>query len=64
MHYQLNKDVRYPVVAVSAFGSSNSGIVSVPKSVFASGFSADVLAKSFKIDSNTVGKLRRAALQA
>ncbi|MQL85242.1 hypothetical protein Taro_017761 [Colocasia esculenta] len=60
-HYQLNRDGKYPAVAVSAFGSANAGTVVLPKALFASGIGKDVLAKSFKTDVGTVEKLVAAA---
>lgn len=60
-HYQLNRDVRYPAVAVSAFGSANAGTVVLPKALFGTGIGKDVLAKSFKTDVATIEKLVAAA---
>ncbi|MQL85243.1 hypothetical protein Taro_017760 [Colocasia esculenta] len=56
-HYQLNRDGRYPAVAVSAFGSANAGTVALPKALFGSGIEKVVLAKSFKTDGQTVETL-------
>ncbi|XP_010920370.2 putative germin-like protein 9-2 [Elaeis guineensis] len=61
VHFQANKDPRYPAVALSAFGSANAGTVSLPKTLFGSGIDEDVLAKSFKTDAETIDKLVSAA---
>ncbi|XP_008807615.1 germin-like protein 9-1 [Phoenix dactylifera] len=61
VHFQVNKDSRYPAVALSAFGSANAGTVSLPKTLFGSGIDKDVLAKSFKTDALTIDKLVSAA---
>lgn len=57
VHFQVNTDTSNPAVAVSSFGSSNPGLVSLPKALFGSGIDADVLAKSFNTDDSTVQKL-------
>ncbi|KAJ0047915.1 hypothetical protein Pint_15751 [Pistacia integerrima] len=46
--------------ALAVFGSSNPGIVSLPTSLFQSGIKTEVLAKAFKIDEETVGKIMKA----
>ncbi|XP_020252333.1 germin-like protein 9-3 [Asparagus officinalis] len=56
VHFQVNKG-KYPAVALSAFGSANAGTVSFPKTLFASGIDSEVLAKSFKTDVQTIGKI-------
>ncbi|XP_073111161.1 germin-like protein 9-3 [Elaeis guineensis] len=61
VHFQVNKDPRYPAVALSAFGSANAGTVSLPKTLFGSGIDEDILAKSFKTDAQTIDKLVSAA---
>lgn len=61
VHFQVNKDPKYPAVALSAFGSSNAGAVVLPKTLFASGINKDVLTKSFKTDADTIDKLVSAA---
>ncbi|KAK1282144.1 Germin-like protein 9-3 [Acorus calamus] len=58
VHYQSNCDGEDPSIALSAFGSSNAGTVSVPASVFTSGIDESVLAKSFKTDVATVEKIK------
>ncbi|KAI4382653.1 hypothetical protein MLD38_008590 [Melastoma candidum] len=56
VHFQYNfkSDV---AVAVSAFGSSNAGTVSIPKTVFTAGIDETVLAKSFKASILDIKKL-------
>ncbi|KAG1354037.1 Germin-like protein 9-3 [Cocos nucifera] len=61
VHFQVNKDPRYPAVALSAFGSANAGTVSLPKTLFGTGIDEDILAKSFKTDAQTIDKLISAA---
>ncbi|PKA63024.1 Germin-like protein 9-3 [Apostasia shenzhenica] len=57
VHFQANLSPRVYGVALSAFGSSNAGTISLPKAIFGSGIDAEVLAKAFKTDAATVGKL-------
>ncbi|KAK8968546.1 Germin-like protein 9-3 [Platanthera guangdongensis] len=57
VHFQVNGDSKYPAVAISAFGSSNAGTISLPKNIFGSQIPNSVLAESFKTDAVTVGKL-------
>ncbi|KAF7066775.1 hypothetical protein CFC21_072714 [Triticum aestivum] len=59
VHYQSNPG-RSPAVALSAFGSSAPGTVSVLVTVFGTGVDDAVLAKSFKTDLPTVQKLKAA----
>ncbi|KAM3276908.1 hypothetical protein ACQJBY_044991 [Aegilops geniculata] len=59
VHYQSNPGQRL-AVALSAFGSSAPGTVSVPVTVFGTGVDDAVLAKSFKTDLPTVQKLKAA----
>ncbi|EMS61514.1 Germin-like protein 9-3 [Triticum urartu] len=59
VHYQSNPG-QSPAVALSAFGSSAPGTVSVPVTVFGTGVDDAVLAKSFKTDLPTVQKLKAA----
>ncbi|ONK78793.1 uncharacterized protein A4U43_C02F22490 [Asparagus officinalis] len=61
VHFQVNKDHKYPAVAISAFGSANAGTIVIPKTLLASGIDKEVLAKSFKTDGQTVNKLVWAA---
>ncbi|KAJ4712621.1 Germin-like protein 9 [Melia azedarach] len=42
------------------FGSSNPGIITVGSSLFESGIKADMLAKAFKVDEETISKLIKA----
>ncbi|KVH89283.1 germin-like protein 9-3 [Cynara cardunculus var. scolymus] len=58
VHFQYNKNHIQSVIAVSAFGSANAGLLSVPKSVFTTGIDDNVLAKSFKTDVPTVQKIK------
>nr|XP_043622618.1 putative germin-like protein 9-2 [Erigeron canadensis] len=57
VHFQYNRNHNQAAIAISAFGSANGGLLSVPKSVFASGIDDNVLAKSFKTDVPTVQKI-------
>ncbi|KAK6933564.1 Cupin 1 [Dillenia turbinata] len=58
VHYQYNSDAKNYAVAVSAFGSSSAGTVSVPTSVFTTGIYEGVLAKSFNTDVKTIEKIK------
>ncbi|ERM97740.1 germin-like protein 9-3 [Amborella trichopoda] len=58
VHYQYNSNAQYPAMALSAFGSASAGTVSVPTTLFTSGISDDVLAKSLKTDVATIQKLK------
>ncbi|XP_017979682.1 PREDICTED: germin-like protein 9-3 [Theobroma cacao] len=58
VHYQLNCDEKNFAIAISAFGSSAAGTVSVPSTVFATGIDDEILAKSFKTDVATIQKLK------
>lgn len=57
VHFKVNKDAKYPALAISAFGSANPGTVAIQKALFDSGIETDVLAKSFKTDPETIEKL-------
>ncbi|KAJ0980546.1 hypothetical protein J5N97_008801 [Dioscorea zingiberensis] len=57
VHFQYNKDSNNHAVAVSAFGSSNAGTISLPNTLFSSGINTDFLAKSFKTDAETINEL-------
>ncbi|KAM0948443.1 hypothetical protein DsansV1_C06g0059441 [Dioscorea sansibarensis] len=57
VHFQFNKDSKKPAVAISAFGSSNPGTISLPSTLFASGIDRDLLTKSFKTDEETIQDL-------
>ncbi|ERN13026.1 hypothetical protein AMTRI_Chr11g94180 [Amborella trichopoda] len=58
VHYQYNSDTQNLAIALSAFGSASAGTVSVPSTLFTTGISDDVLAKSFKTDVQTIQKLK------
>ncbi|KAK7822221.1 germin-like protein 9-3 [Quercus suber] len=49
VHYHLNCDAKNSAIAISAFGSANAGINSVPTTVFNTGIDDGILAKSFKL---------------
>ncbi|KAK8954402.1 Germin-like protein 9-3 [Platanthera zijinensis] len=57
VHFQTNLSPELPAVAVSAFGSSNAGLVSLPKALFGSGVGEGVLANSFKTDATVIETL-------
>ncbi|XP_037438213.1 germin-like protein 9-3 [Triticum dicoccoides] len=59
VHYQSNPG-QSRAVALSAFGSSAPGTLSVPVTVFGTGVDDAVLAKSFRTDLPTVQKLKAA----
>ncbi|KAL7590940.1 germin-like protein 9-3 [Lactuca sativa] len=57
VHFQYNRNHNQSAIAISAFGSANGGLLSVPKSVFTTGIDDNVLAMSFKTDVPTVQKI-------
>ncbi|KVI07390.1 germin-like protein 9-3 [Cynara cardunculus var. scolymus] len=57
VHFQYNRNHNQSAIAISAFGSANAGLFSVPKSVFTTGIDDNVLAMSFKTDVATVQKI-------
>ncbi|XP_076948722.1 germin-like protein 9-3 [Bidens hawaiensis] len=57
VHFQYNRNHNESAIALSAFGSANAGLLSVPKSVFITGIDENVLAMSFKTDVPTVQKI-------
>ncbi|KAJ9173304.1 hypothetical protein P3X46_016455 [Hevea brasiliensis] len=57
VHFQVNTRSDSPAFALGMFGSANAGTVSLPSTVFASGISAEILAKAFKTDLETISKL-------
>ncbi|KAL8192451.1 hypothetical protein R6Q57_027636 [Mikania cordata] len=57
VHFQYNRNHNQSAIAISAFGSANAGLLSVPKSVFTTGIDDNVLAMSFKTDVPTVQKI-------
>ncbi|PHT31463.1 putative germin-like protein 9-2 [Capsicum baccatum] len=59
-HYQYNFDPKKKAVGVAALGSASPGTVSLPSSIFNSGISELVLAKSFKTDVKTIKKIKTA----
>ncbi|KAF1002931.1 putative germin-like protein 9-2 [Apium graveolens] len=58
VHFQFNADAQKPVLAISAFGSSSAGTVSIPSTVFATGIDDNILAISFKTDVATIQKIK------
>ncbi|KAK2996402.1 hypothetical protein RJ639_025982, partial [Escallonia herrerae] len=44
VHYQYNNDAKNPAMAVSAFGSANAGLVSIPNAVFNTSTDNNILA--------------------
>ena len=58
VHYQYNSDAKNSAIAVSAFWSTNAGLVSVPNTVFTTGIDNGILAKSFKTDIATIQKIK------
>ncbi|XP_024516930.1 germin-like protein 9-3 [Selaginella moellendorffii] len=59
VHFQFN-DGQYATKAISAFGSSNAGTVSIPATIFASGIDDQVLSKAFKVNTETIKTLKNA----
>ncbi|OAY60152.1 putative germin-like protein 9-2 [Manihot esculenta] len=57
VHFQVNTRSDSPAYALGMFGSANAGTVPLPTTLFASGISADILAKAFKTDLETITKL-------
>ncbi|KDP39967.1 hypothetical protein JCGZ_03498 [Jatropha curcas] len=57
VHFQVNTRSDYPAYALGMFGSANAGTGSLPANVFGSGISAEILAKAFKTDAETISKL-------
>ncbi|KAK2980194.1 hypothetical protein RJ640_007284 [Escallonia rubra] len=58
IHYQYNANEKEPATAVAAFGSANSGSVSVPTTLFETGIDEEILAKAFKTDVATIEKIK------
>ncbi|GLJ48674.1 hypothetical protein SUGI_1026780 [Cryptomeria japonica] len=58
LHYQLNADATYKALVVSAFRSANAGTMSVPSTLFTTGIPDDVLAKSFKTNTQAIELLK------
>ncbi|KAJ8773087.1 hypothetical protein K2173_028264 [Erythroxylum novogranatense] len=59
VHYQINTKSDYPSYAVAMFGSASAGTISLPKTLFGTGISPDILSKAFKVDGDTISKLIR-----
>ncbi|KAE8667323.1 Germin-like protein 9-1 [Hibiscus syriacus] len=59
VHYKYNPSFDTPSMAVSAFGSANTGTVSVPSTVFSTGIDDNILAKGFKTDVPTIEKIKK-----
>ncbi|XP_057972772.1 germin-like protein 9-3 [Malania oleifera] len=57
-HYQANFDKSNKALVISAFGSSNAGELSLPKSLFGSSVPDEVLTKAFKVSADTVQQLK------
>lgn len=57
VHFQMNMDAEKTARGLASFSSSNAGTVSLPKTLFGSGISADVLEKAFAIDNATLSSL-------
>ncbi|BBN10088.1 protein MpCupin63 [Marchantia polymorpha subsp. ruderalis] len=51
VHFQINMSKKQTVRAISAFGSSNAGTISLPRNIFGSGIEDEVLLQAFKITS-------------
>ncbi|WOG82676.1 hypothetical protein DCAR_0101842 [Daucus carota subsp. sativus] len=58
VHFQFNADAKKSALAISAFGSSSAGTVSIPSTVFATGIDDNILALSFKTDVATIQKIK------
>ncbi|BBN10092.1 protein MpCupin67 [Marchantia polymorpha subsp. ruderalis] len=58
VHFQINMSKKRSVLAISAFGSSNAGTISLPKNIFGSGIKDEVLLQAFKINSAELMKLK------
>ncbi|KAK1402137.1 hypothetical protein POM88_001742 [Heracleum sosnowskyi] len=58
VHFQFNADAQNSALAISGFGSSNAGTVSIPSTVFATGIDDNILALSFKTDVATIQKIK------
>ncbi|XP_059309935.1 putative germin-like protein 9-2 [Lycium ferocissimum] len=60
-HYQYNYDHKKAAVGVAALSSASPGTVSLPSSIFNSGISDFVLARSFKTNESTIKKIKAAS---
>ncbi|KAJ8768253.1 hypothetical protein K2173_021193 [Erythroxylum novogranatense] len=59
VHFQYNVAGQKTAVAISAFGSADSGTVSLPTTLFSTGIDDNILAKAFKTDINTIQALKK-----
>ncbi|KAK9275090.1 hypothetical protein L1049_022349 [Liquidambar formosana] len=60
VHFQRNTRSDRCAVSLAVFGSSNPGAVLIGSSVFGSGIDAEILAKAFKTDPETISKIIKA----
>ncbi|KAL3683819.1 hypothetical protein R1sor_001841 [Riccia sorocarpa] len=58
VHFQINKSAKKPARAISAFGSSNAGTISLPRNVFGSGIDDAVLLSAFQITADELKALK------
>ncbi|XP_062173213.1 germin-like protein 9-3 [Alnus glutinosa] len=58
VHFQYNSAAKAPAIAISAFGSTNVGTVSIPNTLFNTSIDDNVLALSFKTDVATIQHLK------
>ncbi|KAG6555844.1 hypothetical protein Mapa_002485 [Marchantia paleacea] len=58
VHFRINMSKKQPPRALSAFGRSNAGTISLPKNIFGSGIKDEVLLKAFKIACAELMKLQ------
>ncbi|KAM3303151.1 hypothetical protein P3S67_014181 [Capsicum chacoense] len=56
--YQYNSDWNKSATAVSGFGSTNAGIVSLPTTLFATRIDDQIFTKSFKSGVATIQKIK------
>ncbi|KAL8233246.1 hypothetical protein R6Q57_003024 [Mikania cordata] len=57
VHFQYNYDIKEPALAISAFGSANAGIQSIPASVFNTSIFEGILDASFRTTRATIKKI-------
>ncbi|XP_027063017.1 putative germin-like protein 9-2 [Coffea arabica] len=58
VHYQFNYAPDVPAISVSAFGSANPGLVSIPSNLFQTDIEDRILAWSFKTDIPTIQRIK------
>ncbi|XP_059431209.1 germin-like protein 9-3 [Corylus avellana] len=58
VHFQYNAVANASAMAVSAFGSANAGLISLPNTLFNTSIDDNVLALSFKTDVATIQHLK------